>query len=339
MDNNKIIRSICYFAKEPTDATESKLNELEQLFTQSGYNVQTKRLCSPQLIPNEFDAKISDKNIILGVGSYSLSHLRDMLPNIYKTSRVFFGLNLTNETISTSHVQILFDMIKNNPSSSFNFAYEFNNVASSPYFPSAEYQNDGFSIGLQSTDLTKNCTHLEQWFEKMKNTWNEICGLIQKYDDFLGIDSSVAPAYSDKSSLINFIKRLNMTFPQSATTDTYLTITEYIKKMNPKPVGLCGLMLPCLEDFELADEYEKGEFGIERNVFMSLHSGLGIDVYPIGVDEKPERVEQILKLLQKLSNKYKKPLSCRFVSDGKAKISEKTDFQNQYLKDVLVRAL
>ena len=98
-------------------------------------------------------------------------------------------------------------------------------------------------------------------------------------------------------------------------------------------------MYPCLEDFELADEYEKGNFSIERNIYLSLHSGLGIDTYPIGIDEKPERVLEILQLLQNLSNKYKKPLSARFVSDGKAKIGEKTDFKNQYLKDVTVRPL
>jgi hypothetical protein len=98
-------------------------------------------------------------------------------------------------------------------------------------------------------------------------------------------------------------------------------------------------MLPCLEDFELAAEYDKGNFSIERNIFLSLHSGLGIDTYPIGVDEKPERVLEILKLLQSLSNKYKKPLSARFVSDGKTKIDEKSDFQNQYLTDCTIRPL
>ena len=78
-------------------------------------------------------------------------------------------------------------------------------------------------------------------------------------------------------------------------------------------------MFPALEDFELSDEYEKGNFTIERNIYLSLHSGLGIDTYPIGIDEKPERILEILKLLQALSNKYKKSLSARFVSDGKAK--------------------
>jgi uncharacterized protein (UPF0210 family) len=98
-------------------------------------------------------------------------------------------------------------------------------------------------------------------------------------------------------------------------------------------------MFPCLEDFELALEYEQGDFSIERNLFLSLHSGLGIDTYPIGIDESPEKVLNVLKLTQALSNKYKKPLSIRFVSDGKAKIGDRTDFKNQYLKDVKVKAI
>jgi uncharacterized protein len=119
----------------------------------------------------------------------------------------------------------------------------------------------------------------------------------------------------------------------------YTTITKFIKEQNPRPVGLCGMMLPCAEDFELTAEYEAGNFSIERNIYLSLHSGLGIDTYPIGLDEKPERVVEIMKLLQSLSSKYNKPLSARFVSDGKAKVGDKSDFQDQYLKDCVIRSL
>jgi hypothetical protein len=98
-------------------------------------------------------------------------------------------------------------------------------------------------------------------------------------------------------------------------------------------------MFPCLEDFELAREYEEGRFSVERNAFLSLHSGLGIDAYPIGVDEKPDRVAEILGLIQGLSNKFMKPLSVRFVSDGKAGIGQATNFGNPYLKDVVIRPL
>ncbi|KKL18353.1 hypothetical protein LCGC14_2476390, partial [marine sediment metagenome] len=122
-------------------------------------------------------------------------------------------------------------------------------------------------------------------------------------------------------------------------TDLYIQISNFIKQNNPKPIGLCGIMLPCLEDFELATEYEAGDFSIERNVYLSLHCGLGIDTYPVGVNESSQKIYEILCLLQGLSQRYHKPLSARFVSDGIAKIGEKTDLKNPYLKDVIVNPL
>ena len=77
----------------------------------------------------------------------------------------------------------------------------------------------------------------------------------------------------------------------------------------------------------------------QRNLFLSLQSGLGVDTYPIGVDESPRRVLEILTVLQRLSQRYDKPLSARFVSDGRARIGERSDFGNQYLKDVVIRPL
>ncbi len=44
-------------------------------------------------------------------------------------------------------------------------------------------------------------------------------------------------------------------------------------------------------------------------------------------------------LVQALSAKYKKPLSVRFVSDGKARIGERTKFTSPYLKNVEMRRL
>ena len=173
----------------------------------------------------------------------------------------------------------------------------------------------------------------------MKVTWTEITQLLATNEEFIGIDSSIAPFRAGNSSLVNFIRKLSGTFEKSVTTNIYTQITEFIKKENPKPVGLCGLMFACLEDFELTDEYEKGNFSIERNIYLSLHSGVGIDTYPIGIDEKPERVLEILKLIQNLSNKFKKSLSARFVSDGKSKIGEKTNFKSKYLKDTIIKPL
>lgn len=339
MKQEKIIRTVCIFKQNPDDTTIEKLDTITQKLKQNGYLVQTKRVASTI---NSLDQLItlSENGIdYISVGDITSEQAKELLPTFYGNKALTFNLELAETEISLKHVELLQQIIANNASKTFSFTYTFNNAPSSPYFPSARYEKDGFAIGLQPTDLSIGCNSLQEWLDRMKQVWDDLAGIFADDEEFLGIDSSIAPLFEGDSSFVNFLKRLGISFEHSVTTDTYTTITKFIKEQNPKPIGLCGMMLPCLEDFELAEEYDKGNFSIERNIFLSLHSGLGIDTYPIGVDEKPERVLEILKLLQALSNKYQKPLSARFVSDGKTIIGEKSDFQNQYLTDCSVRAL
>lgn len=229
--------------------------------------------------------------------------------------------------------------MKKSPSSTFSFCYSFNNPDSSPFHPPAQYGEEGFSIGLQATNLSEGCESMNEWFENMREAWEEIQATFDHRDDFLGIDSSIAPFEQGDGSLVDIIRRFGSSFDRSVTQKHYLKITDFIQNENPCPIGLCGMMLPCLEDFALAEEYAGGKFPIERNIFLSLHSGLGVDTYPVGLDEDLGRVQEIVNTVKALSNKYDKPLSVRFVSDGQAKVGDKTDFQNKWLKDVEIRKL
>ncbi len=336
---NKVVRSVCYFASSYNDAVLERLNALARKLKDAGFVLQTKRICVPCQSIKEFDSSVQNKDILLSIGSVNEQQLREKMDEFIEVDRCSLNFDLTDVEITNNHIDFLFDVINRKPSKSFNFTYTFNNFPSSPYFPSAVYEKDGFALGLQPTDLAEGCSSLDEWFENMLQVWRELDDMFKGDEDYLGIDSSIAPLFEGNSSLVEFIRRLHGSFEASVLTDTYLRITKYIKENNPKPVGLCGLMLPCLEDFELAKEYDLGKFSIERNLFLSLHSGLGIDTYPIAINENKERILNILKVTQKLSNKYKKPLSARFVSDGRSRIGEKTDFENQYLKDVIVREL
>lgn len=338
MDNNKIIRTVCHFTDNPNPESLARIEQVVNKLNERGFSIQTKRICAHTKI-KVLDEAILDSSIYCSVGTLSKSEAVGQLADFFKAKNMAFNIELGGEKITESDADLLFQIIRDKAEKTFSFTYVSNNAPSSPFFPSASYNGNGFAIGLQPTDLSVNSHSLEDWFGKMKDTWVEISEVFQNDELFLGIDSSIAPLFQGKSSLINFVKRLGLDFSQSVITDTYLKITKFIKEENPKPVGLCGLMFPCLEDFELADEYEKGNFSLERNVYLSLHSGLGIDTYPIGIDETPEKVTRILSLIQGLSNKYKKPLSVRFVSDGKTKVGEKTDFKNQFLKDVRIRPL
>lgn len=335
----KVIRTICLFTDHPSKENVIRLSKLTAKFIQKGFTVQTQRLCSNDLEGIYHLDQEGDGSLYLCLGELTHDEAQKNLERVLTAKNIAFNVNLTDENINAKHTALLTEIIQKNASKTFNFTYTFNNAPSSPFFPSATYQANGFSIGLQPTDLSEGCKSVEEWLDKLSQVWREIEGLVGSEPDFLGIDASIAPIFEGKGSFVNFIKRIGLDFSASVTTNTYLKITKHLKSSQTKTVGLCGLMFPCLEDFELADEYEKGNFSIERNVFLSLHSGLGIDTYPIGIDEKPERIVEILKLVQGLSNKYQKPLSARFVSDGKAKIGEKTNFQNQYLKDVVVKPL
>jgi len=335
---NKIIRSICYFTNTLEAGILDRIETIAERLAGAGFEIQTRRICSTEISIKEIDSAFQDSSLYLSVGTLSRETAHDQFNDFLNARNVAFNLNLSSG-VDPQDPQFLFNIMKKRPDKTFSFAYTFNNAPSSPYFPSAHYLKNGFAVGLQPTDLSEGCESLDEWLQNMKTVWTEIADIFLQDSDFIGLDSSIAPLFTGKSSLIYFIKKLYNSFSETVTQDLYLRITNFIKHENPKPIGLCGLMFPCLEDFELADEYEKENFSIERNIYLSLHSGLGIDTYPIGIDESPNRVLEILCLLQGLSQKYAKPLSARFISDGTAKIGEKTDLKNQYLKDVVVRPL
>ena len=336
----KIIRSLCWFAEAPLPAAEivDQLSAIEATLCEHGYLVQTKRVCFNNTRIEDLQSWGDSAPLYLSVGTLDIESFTDQIADFLRADNVSLNLDLT-DGVDAHHVDALLRIIQDAPAKTFQFTYTFNNRPSSPFFPSAAFERPGFALGLQPTDLAEGCMDLTAWFSAMETVWLEICEILDDNPHFLGIDASVAPLFSGESSLVHFVKKICGDFSNAVTTDFFIRITEFLSTHNPKPVGLCGLMLPCLEDFELAEEYEAGRFSIERNLFLALHSGLGIDTYPLGIDENPRRILDLLRLLQKLSAKYAKPLSARFVSDGKTKIGEISDFRNQYLKDVRIRPL
>lgn len=335
----KIIRTISQFRRSVDDIDVQLLSNKKQQFIDNGFEVQTLRISAPKAKPSALSAKATDQINFMGVGSIAIDEWDKIKDDFIATTHCTLNIDATRDHIDERHSNILFELIQKNPSKTFNFTFVFHNKRSSPFFPSASYEQDGYAIGLQHTNLAENCTSLKEWFNNTKRVWAEVMDMCKDDSDFLGIDSSIAPLYNNAGSLVRFMHKLGYSLEQAATSTLFLDMTKFIQTENPKPVGLCGLMLPCLEDFLLANEYEAGNFSIERNLFLSLHCGLGIDTYPFGINEKPERIQDILRIVQRLSDKYKKPLSARFVSDGVASIGQKTDFHNHYLKDVIVRPL
>ncbi|MCP4476400.1 MAG: DUF711 family protein [Gammaproteobacteria bacterium] len=315
-----------------------RLHDLAKQLEASHYTLQTLRFCTPdsQLFDQIVDL---DASLLYTIGSLTLEMAQLQLPHLLGEHNISFNIDITDEEPIEAHVDFLFEIIRQQPQKCFNFTYVVNNPGASPYFPSSHYLCDGFSLGLQPTNLSADCQTIDEWLLAMKQCWHEILQLFSSEQDFIGIDSSIAPLWQDVGNLIHFLQRIGHPFSSSVLSPLFIQLTQFIQNENPKKAGLCGLMLPCLEDFDLAEQYNLGQFTIERNLFLSLHSGLGIDTYPIGVDEDKGVILSILKLLRALSHKHQKPLSARFISDGKAKIGEKTELNNRYLHDVVIRPL
>lgn len=339
MPGLKVVRSICLFTDRPSRRSLHRLAGLSERLQSAGFSVQTQRLCSPDVDRIfELDQHI-DGGVLLSVGQVPWDRWEHILDRFFEARNVNFNLDLSAETIDQSHVRPLAEVIARRPAKTFSFTYTFNNSPSSPFFPSATYERNGFAIGLQPTDLSEGAGTVDEWLDRVRDAWHEIDRLMATRDDYIGVDTSIAPLFAGRSSFVSLIKRLGLDFDRAATTGLFIRITSFINAERMKRVGLCGLMFPCLEDFELADEYEKGGFSVERCLFLSLQSGLGLDSYPVGVDEEHARIAEVLTMSQGLANKYRKPLSARFISDGKARIGERTSFGSPYLKDVTIRAL
>jgi hypothetical protein len=335
----KVVRSICLFTESPSKHSIARLNSLSGRLAGAGFMVQTQRLCSPD-VDSIFDMdRLGDAKTYLSLGQVKWDQSFSILDQLAHSRNVAFNVDLSNQAIDAMHVKLIEEIIAKDPAKTFSFTYTFQNSPSSPFFPSATYERSGFAIGLQPTNLSAEATTVDEWLGRMRDTWHEIDGLMAREEDYLGIDTSIAPLFDGPSSFVNFIRRLGLAFDRTVTSDLFLKLSSFIKEESERHVGLCGLMFPCLEDFELADEYEAGNFSVERCLFLSMQSGLGLDAYPLGVDEDPERIAEVLRLVQGLANKHRKPLSARFISDGRARIGERTALANPYLKDVAVRAL
>jgi hypothetical protein len=337
-----VIRSICYFNREADPAVLGKLEALEGQALTGGYSVQTLRVCAPGVDVETLEHRYSNPKtgtpLLLSLGALSLEEAKAQAPAFLKSPRVFFHLPV-QDRCTPALVDWLLSLFRDNALKSFHFAFTFENVGSSPFFPSSHYVQEGFSVGLQSTNWAEGCAGPEAWLAKQKEHWYRVMDLFGASPDFLGLDSSVAPLGQGSASLLYWIEQWYGSWDRAILTDFFMNLTRYIKEENPQPIGLCGLMLPCLEDFHLADAYEQGEFSLERNLFLSLHSGLGIDTYPLGLDEDPERILGVLELTRRLAQRYSKPLSIRFISDGKSKIGQRSQFDNIYLKEVVLRGI
>ena len=169
----KIIRSLCLFTDILSIDQEYRLNALSDILQRAGFEVQTRRIVTGGQRISSLQQQWPETSLFIGAGTLTREETLSQLPAFLASSNISFNLEIKDH-VRTEDVDILFDIIRYRPEKTFNFSYTFCNPPSSPYFPAAHYQQNGFAVGLQPTDLSEDCDSLHTWLYRTKQLWDEL---------------------------------------------------------------------------------------------------------------------------------------------------------------------
>jgi uncharacterized protein (UPF0210 family) len=236
----------------------------------------------------------------------------------------------------------------------FRFAAAFCVPTGVPFFPVAchGYDFDGFSLGLENSDLFVQAMGQAQGLENSRRVLEGIMGaayapldkLCHKLEQkisvtYCGIDTSLSPSLKEEESLVKGFQAAGVSFGRGGTLALSAVITGVLKSLEIRRTGYCGLMLPVLEDKGLCRLADEGVFGIDQLLMYSAVCGVGIDTLPLPGDVSVEKIEALYADTAALALKWNKALSVRLLPIQGLSEGDKTDFHSPYMDNCRVFSL
>ena len=217
-----------------------------------------------------------------------------------------------------------------------------------PFFPASYFEEESFSIGLESADLLQTSflekTGSKSADEKLKEDMEAALMPVQKQAikleksrgrAYLGIDTSPAPNLD--VSIGRAIETLSgVPFGSPTTLASCARITDVLKSLQIRSCGYSGLMLPILEDTTLAKRAAEGRYSVSDLLLYSSVCGTGLDVVPLPGDISEQQLAGLVNDVAALATKYRKPLSARLFPVPGKKAGDIVKFNNPYLTDAMV---
>jgi uncharacterized protein (UPF0210 family) len=226
-------------------------------------------------------------------------------------------------------------------SANFRFAAVANMPPGSPFFPGGYHDGPpSFSIGLESASLVHDAfdgaPDPGAGESRLRDSMNKEYAPLERVAlevakdvgfEYLGIDSSPAP--STKASICTALEALtHVPFGGASTLQACAAVTAAIKSLSVRTCGYSGLMLPVLEDTELATRATEGRYGVRELLLYSSVCGTGLDTVPIAGDTPPERITRILEDVATMSSRLRKPLSARLFPAVGKRAGESVNFKD-----------
>jgi uncharacterized protein (UPF0210 family) len=295
----------------------------------------------------------------LGVPSAYIHAIAEVLE---ATDNVFVGIEIANQEVGmrlqrirrTAEVISRVAAISEGGFANLRLAALANVSAWSPFFPAA-YHGGGspcIALAIESGDLAvaavggassladarRLLIHaIETEAERLEAIARQVA---DRFDvTFQGIDFSLAPFPEKARSIGTALEKFGLAgVGMQGTLAAAAFLTDALDQARFTRTGICGLMLPVLEDSALAQAAADGLLHITDLLTFSAVCGTGLDTVPLPGDVSAEELAAILIDVAALALRLDKPLTARLMPIPGKKAGDPTDFDFEYFANSRVMA-
>ncbi|OJX46068.1 MAG: hypothetical protein BGO78_04050 [Chloroflexi bacterium 44-23] len=306
-----------------------------------------------QVLRAEFDYLAIGPAVIEEPKSYEL------IPKILaETKNVFcsaviadlkYGVSL-RAVQAASQIIVQSSSLEKNGFANLRFTAMANVEPMGPFFPASYHdpdRSDGFAFAIEAADEVlkafSKAKSLEQARADLLNSLerkaSNISNLLKtelSEDNlhFYGFDFSVAPFPSSDCSLGAALESLGINaLGDHGSLAAAAFLADTLDRGNWLRTGFNGLMLPLLEDSQLAQRAIDSSLSVKDLLMYSAVCGTGLDTIPLAGDLKAPQIAALLLDIAALSSRLKKPLTARLMPIPGKKVHELTSFDFAFFKN------
>ncbi len=232
----------------------------------------------------------------------------------------------------------------------FNFAATAMVKPYGPFYPGAYHLGGGraFAVGLEGANVvgdvfaqTRNPVEAEKRLADalahwMKEAETVATGIASSSGwTYQGIDPTPAPL-GDVSIGRAIESFTGAPFGSSGTMTAARIVTQAVQSVPVKRTGYSGLMVPVLEDNELAKRWAEGTYNIDSLLAYSAVCAGGLDTVPLRGDTTEDQIAHILSDVASLAQKWNKPLAARLLPVPGKKAGDRTQFSDSRMANTLI---
>jgi len=254
-------------------------------------------------------------------------------------------------------VKVIRYLSQNSPEGQANFNFAATAVVPpySPFYPASWHDGPGrqFAIGLESANVIGQVFAATGYdpasagprlAAELLAHAAAVEGIARGVESrtrysYLGIDTTPAP-FDEVASIGAALESFTGgPLGTSGTLTGAAVVTQVVRSLPIKRVGLEGLFLPVLEDSRIALRFGEGRLSIDSLLSYSSVCGTGLDTLPLPGEVSDDQLAKIVGDVASLAAKWQKPLTARLLPVPGRTAGETTQFESPFLTNTVLQPL